>query len=313
MRNLSLLFILASTEITASTLDGWFNCGATGKYAQFKLHEFSLNNDETPKEEINHIHLNSAGVEAEVGLIFPCCPFFLAIEGSYTRLYSSTFANQSINQGTLSVSPTVQLGGDFYTCEVKGGYLFQPLCDIQWGLYPVFSYNTDSVRVKLLRFPGDVPSEVVINLFNFRPRVALRGPALGFGTTFELPYGISVWAEGSWQWRHTTLTSNNQFHITIPTVMSLSAQEKKSSSLWAQGPKVDLNLEYTYCNWFIGIGGEWQYLKQFGKSEGQSDESDLITPLQSQQQKREFSISPLVDKDFSWSNWNWKAYVGYDF
>lgn len=295
-----------------SDIGGWMYAGPTGKYNRLKTEEFSLNEGTTPQIDFNHTHLNSIGVQAGVGLVFPI-PFFFAADGAFTKLYSCTFKQKTLLSGSTSFL-TTGFEGEFYTYEFKGGYLFYPLCDTPWTLYPLFAYNTDSISTIFPNLPFNFPSDITVHSFDIRSRFSFNGPAVGLGTTLTLPYGFSFNAEAVWQWRLYKSTSKNRTELLIPGSLIFDSKQHSGAMAWTQGPKLDLSLDYFFCNWFFGVTGEWQYLQQFKKSEGEKLEVDvIIDPKAKTVIHREVIVSPLITNHLEWSNWVWKASIGFIF
>lgn len=320
MRNWLLGLVLAGSQLEAqgclewiNDIGGWLYAGPTGKYNTYKDHQSFFNTGLTPEETFATVKANSIGVQAGAGLVFPI-PFFFAVDGAYTKLYSSTFNQLAITEGITTVTPLLRLDGDFYTYEFKGGFLIQPLFCTPWTLYPVFAYNTDKIHVFFPNFPFPIPPNTEVRFFELKNKLTFSGPAVGIGNSYLLPYGFFINGEVYWQFREFTNIGRNKVELFAPPNILLNTNQHSGFSTWTQGPKVNLNLGYIFCNWFAQLSGEWQYLSQFTSSEGMQDEEDILFDLNTQKiVHRDFYESPLRVQKVRWENWIWKASIGFTF
>lgn len=300
------------TQLNGMELDGWFYAGATGKQIHFKDHESFITNSFDTQDDYPHVKIHSIGVVAGVGVVFPS-PFFLNLEGDYTELQHSPIHQESRILGmSRFISDTLK--GHFYTLSVKGGYLFQPFCDVPWSLYPLFSYDADSLSVHFATFPFSIPLQAQVNDFAFDFDLTLRGPAIGLGTAFNLPFGFVVTTEGSWQFRRFKNEGHNAVVLEVLHVTEMRQKQHAETTAWVQGPRINLSVDYYYCNWFVGVTGEWQRLRQFSNGEGfQNNKSRNLNTETGTLLHFNFFESPLQVKSVTWESWIWKAYIGYIF
>lgn len=299
----------------------WLYVGGTGKYTTIKNKEFTLSytgmlNEplEAFAEDLVNIKLNSAGVAAGTGILFPTS--FLAFDFAYTRCYSSTGHSATTFQGSTSIGEG-PLSGNFYTYEVRWGYFFQPLCDNSWSLYPLLAYNCDNVTLKFTKFPNSssVIPGTTIEAFVAKEKILLQGPSIGIGSVYCLPFDLVLSGEASWQFRVTREIGKFGTTISSPVNDTLTLfKESNGFNNWTHGPKIDLNIDYFYCNWFVRLTGEWQYLFQLTTGEGFTNIKSVTTLVSTDAIFRTSNLeSPRNIHNLQWNNWVWKAAIGYSF
>ena len=233
---------------------------------------------------------------------------------------------REVRGGVVSFYVPTTLKGDFYTIDAKAGYLFTPLPCVPWNVYPLVTYTYDSINLKFNNFPEPFVVPVTIKSFSLKNSLYFSGPAIGLGTVFAFSKGFTASVEGSWQFRKSTLTSTDFFELLVVDVLDFKEKVRSSVDAWLYGPRINLGLEYSYCNWFFGTSGEWQYLRQFTSSKGTqtstvtatdlTDNASLtfaLDPFTGTIVKLDPLVTPLRVEKVSWNAWIWRAYIGYVF
>lgn len=295
-------------------IEGWLYAGPAGKYNTFKSNESYFNNETSFEKDSVQLTMKSIGVQASGGLVFPI-PYFLAVDGAYTKLYSSTFSQNSIINDISSPDLNIATDGNFYTYEFKGGYLINPSCHYSWTLYPFGAYNTDTFSTTFPHFPSMLPPSAELRSFTFNNKITFSGPAFGLGTLFALPYGFVISGEASWQFREFRHTASNTVVLILPADLILTSKQNAGSRAWLQGPRLKASLDYSFCGiWFVGLSGEWQHLTQMSNSNGVQNQVDVTKNATTHKVvTKTRTDSNLEVEHLSWDSLIWKASIGFNF
>lgn len=306
MRGVLVTICILSTGAIYSQEDvhGWLTAGLIDRHDHFSDKQTALTL-ENKTIDLTHKKMSSYGYQGSLGFQFSI-PFFIEVDGAYTKLYDS-----SISQSGEFTYSKEKLHGHIVKSDINVGLTLMPFCNIPWTIFPLASYNFDQMTVTMPNFPVATPPNSSITSFNLKDKLFFRGPSVGFGTNYCLPFNLFINCEATWQWRKYNIQGVSLVDLDLPFGLTSNSIQTFKESTWLQGPEIKLGLDYFFAeSWFVGVRGQWLDLHQTQSGKGTQEETTTLFDTSKNELNEQVIDTIVTLEKVKWRSWQWTVSIG---